>query len=131
MKVLNSVDNLLGHIRDVQEDIISLSSKSLLNISTYIEENNLEVDDNILAALQYQDIITQQLTAIIEAIDTTRSSMNRFSHAHEEDEKLVKNSVSKLEEKLDITLKEAKDKKDRFSGKVVQNHEQNDEIEFF
>ncbi|MCD4667143.1 MAG: hypothetical protein K8R44_00855, partial [Sulfurimonas sp.] len=68
MVILNSVDNLLEHIQDVQEDVISLSNDSLLKMSSYIEANNLEVDDDISTALQYQDIITQQLTATMEAI---------------------------------------------------------------
>ena len=131
MVILNSFDNLLEHIKEIQEDVIGLSNESLLKMSAYIEKNNLEVDDDILTALQYQDIITQQLSATIEAINSMRGSMNRFSHAYEQDESLVKDSMSKLHEKLNITLKEAKDKKNRFSGKIAQDDAQNDEIEFF
>lgn len=131
MVILNSFDDLLEHIKKVQEDVVDLSSESLLKMSAYIEKNKLEVDDDILKALQYQDIITQQLSATIEAIDSMRSSMNRFSHAYEHDESLARDSMSKLQEKLSITLQEAKDKKNRFSGNTVQDDAQIDEIEFF
>ena len=80
--------------------------------------------------MQYQDIITQQLNATIEAIDSMRSSIEIFSHAYKNDEDLVSESMKKLQEKLNITLQDAKDKKDRFSGKsVLENAD--DEIEFF
>ena len=131
MVILNSFDDLLEHIKEIQEDVIGLSNESLLKMSAYIEKNKLEVDDDILTALQYQDIITQQLSATIEAIDSMRGSMNRFSHAYEQDESLVQDSMSKLQEKLNVTLQEAKDKKNRFSGKTVQDDAENDEIEFF
>ena len=131
MIVLNSVDSLLEHIREVQEDIIGLSNESLLKMSSYIEKNKLEIDDDISTALQYQDIITQQLSATIEAIDSMKSSISTFTDAYEHDEELVKDSVSKLEEKLNSTLANAKEKKDRFSGKTAQDDAQDDEIEFF
>jgi len=131
MIVLNSVDNLLEHIKEVQENVIGLSSDSLLKMSSYIEKNQLEIDDDMSTALQFQDIITQQLSATIEAIDSMRTSINIFSHAYEEDENMVKDSISKLQDKLNSTLEDAKDKKNRFSGKTAQDNADNDEIEFF
>ncbi len=130
MVILNSVDNLLEHIQEVQNDVIGLSNDSLLKMSAYIEKNSLEVDDDISTALQYQDIITQQLSATIEAIESMRSSIKRFSHASENDESIAQDSMQKLQDKLNITLAEAKDKKNRFSGKTSQDDEA-DEIEFF
>lgn len=130
MVILNSVDNLLEHIQGVQEDVISLSNNSLLKMSSYIEVNNLDIDDDLSTALQYQDIITQQLTATIEAIESMRNSIKRFSHAFENDENLAQDSMKKLQDKLNTTLVEAKDKKNRFSGKTSQD-EAPDEIEFF
>ena len=131
MIVLNSVDSLLEHIREVQEDVIGLSNDSLIKMSSYIDKNKLEIDDDISTALQYQDIITQQLSATIEAIDSMKSSISTFTDAYEHDEELVKDSVSKLEEKLNSTLADAKDKKNRFSGKTAEDDSQDDEIEFF
>ena len=130
MILLNSVDNLLEHIEEVQKDVINLSGESLLKMSTYIEKNNMEIDEDISTALQYQDIITQQLTATVDAIESMRSSIKRFSHAFENDESLAQDSMKKLQDKLNITLADAKDKKNRFSGKTSSN-EATDEIEFF
>jgi len=131
MVILNSVDDLLEHIQEVQQDVIGLSNDSLLKISSYIETNKLEVDDDVVTALQYQDIIMQQLTASIEAIESMRSGINEFSHLFENDENLAPDSIKKLQDKLNITLADAKDKKNRFSGKVSQDDSATDEIEFF
>ncbi len=130
MVILESVEELLTHIKDVQIDAIKLSSDSLLMISNYIEKNNLEVDDDVAKALQYQDIISQQLTAIIEAIDSVQSNIDRFNHSHKTDETLAVDSIKKLQEKLATTINDAKDKKNRFSGKSTDNTDF-DEIEFF
>jgi len=128
--MLNSVDELLTHIKDVQKDVIELSNESLMKMSSFMEKNSLEIDEDISTALQYQDIITQQLNATIEAIDSMRYSIEIFSHAYQSDESLAAQSMIKLQEKLNATLKDAKDKKNRFSGKFAQNNE-DDDIEFF
>ena len=129
MQILHSVDELLEHIKTVQEDVIKLSHDSLMNITRYIENNKLSADEDIATALQYQDIITQQLSATIEAIESMRSSIDIFSHAYKSDEDLATKSIAKLQEKLNITLQEAKEKKERFSGRTDAGAD--DEIEFF
>jgi len=131
MVILNAVDELLEHIKEVQLDVIELSTDSLLKMSSFIEKNKLEIDEDISTSLQYQDIITQQLNASIEAIDSMKSSINRFNYAYESDENLVNESMQKLQEKLSLTLQEAKDKKNRFSGKTAEHDAPSDEIEFF
>lgn len=130
MMMLTSIDDLLTHIKDVQEDVISLSNESLMKMSGFIERNNLEIDDDITTSLQYQDIITQQLTATIEVIDSMKKSIELFSHAYKSDESLAEQSLVKLSEKLSVALEDAKDKKSRFSGKATENNTDN-EIEFF
>lgn len=131
MVILDSVEELLTHIKEVQIDSIKLSSESLLMISNFIEKNNLDIDDDVATALQYQDIISQQLTAIVEAIDSVQNNIDRFNHSHKTDEGLAVDSIKKLQEKLSMTIKDAKDKKNRFSGKSSNNDEDFDEIEFF
>ncbi len=131
MVLLNSMDELLSHIKEVQQDVIQLSSESLLMISNFIEKNGLEVDNDVATALQYQDIISQQLNATIEAINSVQSSMDRFSHSYQMDENLVVESMKKFQDKLSVVLCEAKDKKSRFSGKFANGDAQTDEIEFF
>jgi len=130
MVMLDSIDELLSHIKDVQLDVMQLSNESLMKMSGFIEKNGLEIDDDIATALQYQDIITQQLTATNEAIESIRKSIDIFSHAFKHDEGLAQESMLKLKEKLNTTLQEAKDKKSRFSGKSADENA-DDEIEFF
>lgn len=131
MLILASVDSLLDHIQEVQEDVTNLSNESLVKMTTYIEKNNIEIDDDITIALQYQDIITQQLNATTEAIQSMRASIKRFSHAFSNDENLAQDSMTKLEDKLNKTLADAKDKKSRFSGKTLGDKSTIDDIEFF
>ncbi len=115
---LHSMDKLLEHIKDVQLDVIDLSNESLMKMSSFMEINNLEIDENISTALQYQDIVTQQLTASIETIESVKETIELFADTDE------------LEEKLALILEDAKDKKSRFSGKHAPEHAE-DEIEFF
>jgi len=130
MMMLESIEELLNHIKDVQVDVMELSNESLMKMSGFIERNKLEIDEDISTALQYQDIITQQLTATNEAIDSMKKSIEIFSHAYKSDEGLANESIAKLKEKLNATLQDAKDKKSRFSGKHAAEHA-DDEIEFF
>lgn len=130
MLMLDSVEELLAHIKEVQLGVMELSSESLMKMSSFMEKNSLEIDEDISTALQYQDIITQQLTATNEAIDSMKKSIDIFSHAFKSDEGLANESIAKLKEKLNTTLQDAKDKKSRFSGKVADDHV-DDEIEFF
>ena len=131
MLILNSVDDLLEHIKEVQLDIITLSNDSLLKMSDFIEKNSIEIDDDLSTALQYQDIITQQLTASVEAIESMKQNIEIFNHAYASDENLVNESMNRLQEKLKATLEDAKEKKKRFSGKTSNNDVETDEIEFF
>lgn len=131
MLILNAVDELLDHIKEVELDVIELSNASLLSMSNFMEKNTLEIDEDMATSFQYQDIITQQLNATVEAIESMRNSIEVFNHAYESDESLANESMSKLQEKLTLTLEEAKDKKKRFSGKTSDDNTQSDEIEFF
>lgn len=130
MVMLESINDLLHHLKDVQQDVVNLSSDSLLKMSSYIEKNGLEIDDELASALQYQDIITQQLNASIEAIEQVQSSIELFMHTYKSDESMMTQSMRKLQEKLEYSLAEAKEKKQRFAGKSIQDTN-DDGIEFF
>ena len=118
------------YIAELERKVDALENTQSQN-HDYMQENNLEIDDKIATAFQYQDIITQQLDASLEAIDSMRQSIAVFSHAFKSDEDLANGSLMKLQEKLNSALKEAKEKKERFSGKSADNISENDEIEFF
>jgi len=131
MLILNSVDDLLAHIENVQSNVKKLSGDSLMKMSDFMEINKIEIDENLATAFQYQDIINQQLDATLDAIKSMRSSIDVFSHAYKNDESLVNDNLLKLQEKLEKTLKEAKEKKERFAGKSDEDSTGNEEIEFF
>jgi len=127
--MLSAIKELLEHIKEVQQDTIKLSQDSTMMLSRFIEDAKIELDDNAATALQYQDIISQQLTATIEAIDSTEKSINIFESAYQSDEIVATSSLEKLQKKLTKTLEDAKIKRDAFSGKLT--HDKEDEIEFF
>ena len=127
--MLSAIKELLEHIKEVQTDTIKLSRDSTMMLGEFIEDSKIELDDNAATALQYQDIISQQLSAIIEAIDSVEKSIDVFESAYQSDENVATSSLEKLQIKLKHTLEDAKKKKDAFSGKLI--HEQKDEIEFF
>jgi len=129
MHMLTSINNLLAHIKEVQEDTIQMSQDSMMMLGDFLEKNNIEVDETAAKALQYQDIISQQLSATIDAIDSVEQSIEVFENAYHSDEKLVNDSMEKLRAKLAIAIEKAKDRKDAFSGKL--GHDNEDEIEFF
>ena len=129
MLMLTSIKELLEHIKEVQIDTINLSQESTMMLSHFIEQRNIELDENAAKSLQYQDIISQQLTATIEAIDSVQKSIQIFESAFHSDEIVASGSMDKLQKKLKTTLSEAKLKRDSFSGKLT--HEDENEIEFF
>ena len=129
MLMLTSIHELLEHIKEVQLDTIQLSKDSTMILGRIIEDNNIELDENAAASLQFQDIISQQLTATIEAINSVQKSIEIFENAYSSDEKVVSGSMDKLQEKLKASLKDARLKREAFSGKL--RHKDEDEIEFF
>jgi len=129
MTMLSSVNELLTHIKEVEMDTIEMSQDSMIMLSEFLEKNSIELDESAAKSLQYQDIISQQLTATIEAINSVQNSIKIFENAYESDEKIVNDSLDKLNSKLKSTLEIAKDRKEAFSGQLGSQTQ--DEIEFF
>ena len=127
--MLTSINDLLLHIKEVELDSIQMSRDSMIMLDEFLEKNNIELDDTAVQALQYQDIISQQLTATIDAIDSVQKSIKIFENAYHSDEKIASDSLDKLNVKLENAILKAKDRRDAFSGKL--GHENEDEIEFF
>ena len=128
--IFDSLNNLLEHIKQVELDTIDISKEAQMKLSSYIEKNNMELDDEAAEALQYQDIISQQLSATIEAIELVQKNLQMFSHSFKQDEDIADESVAKLRMKMDTVLAQAKAKKDAFTGHVADTTG-NHEIEFF
>ena len=131
MQFLGSINDLLDHIKHVENDMIELSRDSSIKIANFIEKNSLEVDDDVAEALQYQDIISQQLSATIEAIESVQKSIALFEHSSKNDEVIAIESIGKLHKKLNDSLDRAKERRAAFSGKVLAEDAIDDGIEFF
>lgn len=129
MNMLKGINELLSHIKDVEKDTIQMSQDSMLMLSTFIEKNNIELDDDAAKALQYQDIISQQLSATIDAIQSVQKSIEIFENAYKSDEKIASDSINNLHVKLLKATAKAKEKRDAFSGKLGSQDQE--EIEFF
>ncbi len=130
MILLQNVEMLLEHIRIVEEETISLSRESMLKLSGFLERQGIAVDDEVTEALQYQDIIAQQLSATIEAIESVQKNIHQFNHAFREDEKIAVSSFENLQNKLSSAIARAQEKRKAFSGNVHHTND-DDAIEFF
>lgn len=128
--IFDSLNNLLEHIKQVEKDTITISKEAQLKLSSFLERNKIEIDEEATEALQYQDIVSQQLSATIEAIELVQKNLQMFAHNFKEDERIADDSVVKLREKMDAVLKAAKAKKEAFSGHIKDKSDEH-EIEFF
>jgi len=128
--IFDSLNELLEHIKQVERDTITISKEAQMKLSSFIERNNIEIDDEAAEALQYQDIVSQQLSATIEAIELVQKNLQMFAHSFSEDEKIADDSIIKLRRKMNAVLEEAKAKKEAYSGHVKSKSDEH-EIEFF
>ena len=128
--IFDSLYELLDHIKQVEQDTINISKEAQMKLSSFMENKNIELDDEAAEALQYQDIVSQQLSATIEAIELVQKNLQMFAHNFKEDEKIADDSILKLREKMNTVLSEAKAKKDAFSGHIKDKSDEH-EIEFF
>ncbi len=130
MQFLQTLNGLLEHVKTVERETISLTKEAQLRMVRFLDKNGLSVDDETLEAMQYQDIIAQQLSATIEAIESAQEHMQYFIHAFSQDDAIASQSIEKMQGKLTVALERAKERHRAFSGKV---HREDDEdgIEFF
>ena len=128
-ELFESIGVLLDHIKTVQLDVIDMTKSSYMTVSEIFSQFQGQLPDKALESLQYQDIVSQQLSAIVEAIEIVQKNIEYYTHATIEDSKMVQKNLQKLGNKLDDAIRRAKEKRDAFSGKV--GHENADDIEFF
>ncbi len=128
--ILTSIVEILKHIEGVQKDVLELSERSALSVHHYLEANNLIPDEKIVEGFQYQDIITQQLSAVSEAIGMIEANINVYLHAVRHDQNTLGASIEKLSFKLTKSLQTAKEKQEAFSGNSINPHH-GEAIEFF
>jgi hypothetical protein len=122
--------DILKHIEHVQKDVMELSERSVVAFHGFLEENALQPDEKVVEVFQYQDIITQQLSAVSEAIVSIESNINVYLHAVTHDQTMLGESIEKLSSRLMKSLQTAQEKQEAFSGNSINSHHSK-EIEFF
>lgn len=128
IELFESIKFLLNHIKEVEEDVKDMTKESFMVVSrVFAEQKNLP--DEALETLQYQDIISQQLSATIEAIGSVEENINYFLHSTKEDTVMMQDNLKRLGKKLAKATDDARSKREAFKGKVGSDSD--DEIEFF
>lgn len=128
--LLVSLCEILKHIREVEQDVAKYSAESTMKFSKFLEKSEQKADDDVVEALQYQDIISQQLSATSEAIDHILQNIEKYIHSMKSDTGMVSDNIIKLDAKMQKTLEDARLKKAAFSGKTSGDNADS-EVEFF
>jgi hypothetical protein len=123
MLFMQTLDDLLGHICQVESETVEQSREAYLRMHAFIEREGLVPDDATLEAMQYQDIVSQQLGATIEAIGSLRECLKEVCTTAEPS--VADRSV----ERLAATLEQARERHAGFGGK--RHHDDDAGIEFF
>jgi hypothetical protein len=128
MASLHTLDRLLEHLIDVESEMITLSARGHRSIAEWIKETKLEASDEVLEAMQYQDIFSQQLGATIEAIESVRALLAQNMETEIEEDSAAMVKIGQMDSKLVDVLEKAQQKRAAFSGKTDPDDEG---IEFF
>lgn len=127
---LASIVDILKHIDNVQRDVLELSERTIMAFHTCMEEHRLQHNAETIKAFQYQDIITQQIDSVSEAIGSIEKNITIYLHAVREDRNMLGGSIEKLSNKLAQSLKTAQEKRGAFSGNAI-DPDNGKSIEFF
>lgn len=128
MEFLTTLSELLEHIMIVEQETISLTKESQLKMVHFMEENSIVPDDETLEAMQYQDIVSQQLQATIDAILTAKEQLNGYIELNKRIDKSAVESIGTIEMNLKSAIEQAREKREAFGGRL--SHGVTD-IEFF
>jgi histidine ammonia-lyase len=129
--ILCSVMHVMSHIKEVQNDIATLTTQSSEELVNYIQKQEPTIAPEVLHAMQLQDIITQQYSAITEAIESIERSLDIHLHAAREDNVILRESFAKLHAKMIASLEKARKKQDSFAGHSFESNTEEQEAEFF
>ena len=102
--VCSVLDTIFAHIQSVQEDVSKLNFEAMQKVNDLVFESGMEVDDEVFVALQHQDILTQQLSAVSELAETLRKHLQNYE------------DYETLESKFLAALEIAKAKKEAYRG---------------
>lgn len=128
MMFLQTLDTLLEHVKKVEAETIDLTKEAQLKFVRMIEKSGIVPDDETLETMQYQDIIAQQLSATIEAIESAQENIRHFLRSLSESDADTAESIDRMELKLTDALEKARERHSAFGGKL---HADDDGIEFF
>ncbi len=128
MVLTDRVDELLEHIKTVETETIELTRVAQVQVAAFIESKDLVLDDDTLEVMQYQDIISQQLSATIEAIESVQSGISEFEHSLTKE--VSTQTLDAMSERLRRVIEHAKERYSAFSGKTADGSD-DDGIEFF
>ncbi len=128
--IFSSIVAILKHIDKVQQDVLVLSERSVVAFYTFIEDNKLQPDEKTLEGFQYHDIISQQISAVNEAVIMIEKNINIYLHAVKQDQNMLDESIEKLSVRLTKSLQMAKEKQDAFSGNAIDPNN-GSELEYF
>ena len=128
--ILSSVLAIMRHVKEVQVEILTLNQQSSDAFIRHLQLKDDVLSDEVLNGMQFQDIITQQLNAIVEAITSVEKSVTIHLRAAHEDNEILHESFFKLHNKMLSSLEEAKKKKEAVGGYALVEESQ-DELEFF
>jgi len=128
--LFNSIDELLNHISVVEQDVGTFTYDAFMVVQKYISDNNLEVSDELALALQSQDVIAQQLSATMDAINGFRDGISHFEAYLATDIEKVKHDIDEITKKFDDATAKAVERREAYMGRM-QNKNEDDEVEFF
>ena len=128
--ILFSIVEILKHIQSVQGDVMELSERSAVRFHNFVTENKLTPNEDVLQAFQYQDIVSQQLGAVREAIVSVEKNIAVYLHAVSQDQNTLSESIEKLSAKLTKSLETPREKQEAYSGNAI-NRANAKTIEFF
>lgn len=129
MQFLQTLDGLLEHIKIVENETIALTKEGHSQCMKFIEKRALNVDDEMLEVLQYQDIISQQLSATIEAMEKIQMQLHHFIKVFNDNEPVMADHFNEIGDNLASVLKRAQEKHSAFGGKT--QHQDDVGVEFF
>lgn len=130
--VLTSILDILEHIKQVEGEIITMSNKSSEVFVKEIRSRSNLLTPEVLVAIQLQDIISQQFSAIAEAIESMKSHLEIHKHTLRADNAILNSNIQRLYTKMLYSLDEARAKQASFSGHSnVKTEDREDEIDFF
>ncbi len=103
-QVCDALHDIFAHIKSVQEDISKLNFEAMQKINDLVFDSGIEVNEETFVALQHQDILTQQLSAISELSASLQKHLKQYE------------DFETLESKFLAALEIAKAKKEAYRG---------------